>query len=61
MTFNIGQQLSGSILHPNNNWDISVQRGLSELKTPDYLIHQELTYCKAIYQENGSNGLLISL
>lgn len=38
MTFNIGQQLSGSILHPNNNWDISVQRGLSELKTPDYLI-----------------------
>lgn len=38
MTLSIKSQLAGSILQPNNNWDISVQRELSALKNPDYLI-----------------------
>jgi len=38
MTSSIESQLSGNILQPNNNWDLSVQKKLSTLKNPDYLI-----------------------
>ncbi|AXT38445.1 hypothetical protein D1814_07060 [Alteromonas sp. BL110] len=38
MTLHIESQLAGSILQPNNNWDISVQKQLSAFKNPDYLI-----------------------
>jgi hypothetical protein len=38
MMSTLKRQLSGSILQPNNNWDLKIQKDLSELKNPDYLI-----------------------
>jgi len=38
MTLSIESQLSSCILQPNNNWDLSIQKELSALKSPDYLI-----------------------
>ncbi|MCO7189518.1 MULTISPECIES: HNH endonuclease signature motif containing protein [unclassified Pseudoalteromonas] len=38
MNLIVEKQLKGSICQPNNNWDMSIQKELSALKTPDYLI-----------------------
>lgn len=34
----IENQLAGSVLQADNNWDLGIQKKLAEYKTPDYLI-----------------------